>query len=318
MDLQAIVRGTEQLNDSVLVARFTNGFDIAYEKLLENEFLVYEDDEESEVKERQLIGSRITVKYSLLPAQRSGILSGHNSEEINTNKPRSFSPQAHSSIDAYISGRTSEIEDFRETAKQLFGEFTNPLGVEEFKYRDWKEYGRTSLIVFGWPVLAPYYLIAGRKHDHSGDAGIGILAAPLLLPQLLKELVAPSGEPFLRKAKRSKPTEGVLYTDNRGEDPAVVFHHDGNPKKFTQLEIIFPNGMTLTDHGLFNYPNQPYVMGKYNEAKLFFHPERDLSKRVYDLNDREQGVNNRRAEFYQQLREADHEGFLKSVGFLHD
>jgi len=313
MDLQTIVRETKQLSDNVLVAKLTNGFDVAYEKQLEKELQVYED-EDSNIREKREVGKRTTVKYSLLPIQRRGILSGHNSEEINTNKPRIFSPQAHSSIDAYISERTSDIEDFREISKQLFEEFTVSLGIKEFKYRDWKEYGRVSLTVLGWPVFLSWYLISGHKHDASGDGGLAILASPLLLPLLAKEFFAPNE--FLRKASRSKTTEGVLYVENRGDDPAVVFHHDDNPKRFTQLEIIFPNGITLTDHGLFTYPNQEYVLGKYHEAKFFFHPEGDLSQRVYDLNEREQKVGNRRAEFYHQLREADHDGFLKSVGFL--
>ena len=190
------------------------------------------------------------------------------------------------------------------------------MGISDFKYRDWKEYGRTSLIVFGWPVLAPYYLIAGRKHDHSGDAGIEILTAPLLFPQLVKEFVVPSGEPFLIKAKKSRATDGVLYAENRRDDPAVVFNPDDNPKRFSRLEIIFPNGMTLTDHGLFNYNNQKHVMEAYHHAKFFFRPEGDLSQRVYDLNDRRQNVSCKIAEFYQQLREADQGQFLRSIGFI--
>ena len=81
MDLQSLVRETKPLIDNVLVVRFTNGFDVAYEKQSETEFRVYVD-EDSEVKERKPVGSRTTVKYSLLPAQRCGILP-HNCKEIN-------------------------------------------------------------------------------------------------------------------------------------------------------------------------------------------------------------------------------------------
>ena len=315
MDLQSILRETRQLTDGVLIARLTNGFDLAYEKQLENEFHVFEN-KNSNCEERRNLGSRTTVKYALLPAQRRGITSGHNAQEIQTNKPGSFSPQARTSIDVYISKRELDIEDFREAAKQLFEEFIAPLGITEFRYRDWKEYGRVSLMVFGWPILLPQYLISGHKHDYSGDGGLAVLTAPFLLPHLARELVAPNE--FLRRAYRAKGIDGVLHEETRGDDSAILFHPDGNPKKFSRVEIIFPNGMTLTNYGLFTCPNQEYVMGEYNRAKFFLHSDKELNKRAYDLNEREKSENNRWVEFYERLRESDsdHEGLLNSVGFL--
>lgn len=344
MDLQTIVRETKQLSDNVLVVSLTNGFKIIYEKQYQNKFEIYEDDD-SKVKERRKVGTRTTVTYSLFHPESDCLCEGNNATEIQTNKPTSFSRQAHSSIDDYlkrnacISKRTSDIKDFDfggETAKddpvQLFEEFTSPLEIKEFKYRDWEEFGQQTLAVFGSPVLILWDLISrlwdsisgqnGQKHDHNGAGAYAIFALPIMPLYLLKELVAPNE--FLIRGNRSKKTKGVLYGENRGDDPAVVFCHDDNPKKFTRLEIIFPNGMTLTDHGLFNYPNQEYVMSQYNKAKFFFHPDGELSKRVYDLNDRKQEAENRWKkqekifrQFYQQLKEeTNHETFLKSVGFL--
>ena len=319
-----MLKSTEKLSDDVLVLRFTNGFDVAYEKGVQDEFRVFKEND-TLVERRTKVRSKITVKYSSLPIIGKKISGGDNSADIYTHEARSFSSDAHYTIDDYLSKRELNVEDFTTTAKHLFDACTAQLQINKFTYRDWNEY-RTGGIIFllalGWPILVPYYLIDGHKRDHCRDYEQAILYAPLMLPFVLffsiKELIAP--KTFLTEAYRVNDKSSVLHKQNRGDDPAVVFSYGDNPKTFSSLEIFFPNGMSLTDRNLDDprrlSNGEEYAMEKYRTAKFFIRPDDNLIKQVHDLNERKGKSINASQEFYRQLTESDHGSILKRVGFL--
>ena len=88
-----------------------------------------------------------------------------------------------------------------------------------------------------------------------------------------QELVKPSG-----KAKKIKNKE-LLSKENTGENP-VMGIGEGNPDRFSSLDLVFPNGVMLSSYGAYK-PQNDLGDKTHKNAKYFLPVEPQLRDEFY-------------------------------------
>lgn len=308
MGLQDMLAGTDQLGEDVVVARFNNGFEVAYERQLERGVLVTQT---ADGRKEEVQGGTV-VRYALLDHRE--LPGGHNAKDLETHDYAGFSRDAERMINTYIktAGTAMKREFDQRTARshELYERITAPLEVEQYQHRRWGEYAGAWGMVLAWPVLLPMTL--ARPSGGSGD--LGILLMPLLIPHLIKELFIP--HEFLERSSRVK-NKKQLVRENDGTRVAVEFRYGGeSPRDFAALDLIFPEGLTLTHYGLFKSQNQEHIQGKYRDAKFFMDVDDTTREGVRSLHHEQEDMWDRWREFQKFLGASDQKTLLQRAGFL--
>ena len=161
----------------------------------------------------------------------------------------------------------------------------------------------------GWPLLL-YSTITRKTTSASGDAEIAwLFFAPVGFVYAARELLKPSLEVKII-------TNTAALSKERKEDyPAVLLNYSNDPKKFSDLELVFPNDISLRNGGACRQNNQK-CLEKYKEATYFLPVEKTLKEKLYASINLEEKRIEERIQFGRRLQETDQVAFLQKIGFL--
>ncbi len=303
INLQDKMKDVVTYGKSFRIVKFDNGFSVAYERqnVQKREVMELANGD----RDVQMITSPETfIAYGLLPP-RGSLPGGHNADILGSNKPASFSNEAEDIAEDYVSKKDRWIERVERGTQELYKEAIAPLNIKEFKHRDWKELGQGSLFAFGWPILLPYYMIQGHKSDHSGDGGLAVLFAPLLIPYIIKGLVIPS-----ETSLKVENTKLLTRDSEEGKNVALDLNYSGNPRKFDCIELILENGLEISSSGyIFDGRKEDY-----KKAQWFMKVDERIKEAFCEAHESTQGEWNRWRNFREELKENNQEGLMELIG----
>ncbi|HLC97574.1 MAG TPA: hypothetical protein VJC21_02235 [Candidatus Nanoarchaeia archaeon] len=306
MNLQEMLKNVKYADKNVLIAEFSNGFAVAYERGTEQWARMGES---GQAEQRSVTPGETFMKYALLPPSKGILCPGHNANYLDTQKWCSFSAAGKETIDVYLKRQQTPLTQENEKQRELYQQMIAPLEITEYTYTQWKEVGQGLLMgIAGWPMLI-YCSVTGKK-SASGDPELAMLFAPIGFVYAGQELVKPSG-----KAKKIKNKE-LLRKENTGENPAMWI--GGNsPDRFRSLDLLFPSGVMLRSFGADKSQNE-FEDESYKNAEHFLPVEPRLRDKVYASFAKTEQIWNQWRAFGEMLQPENQTALLRSLGFYGD
>ncbi|MBM3200259.1 hypothetical protein FJZ53_04940 [Candidatus Woesearchaeota archaeon] len=278
------------LGENIRVAELENGFSVAYENKGIGEKVCGECGHKHKHHE---------AVYAILKVGRS-----YNCYETGTGRNASFSKEAEEKVESYLSsfGPENTTDSLESKIPGLYEEATKPLGIKEYRHRDWDEIGMWSKAILYWPVSI-YYAFTGNSGLYN-EGLLGAVLAPFFAPYILYRLAWPS-----KKAKKITNKKAIIR--NRAEgNAALTSYCEMNPKKFNSLDIVFDNNVKLSEHHLTRITR--YGKEKYWTAKWFIKMDPELKKRIYETFEAIDLEDEKYYNSYLETERADHSALMKA------
>jgi len=242
MNLQERIAKVNKIGTDKVIIEFDNGFGVAYEKHARQIEQICVDSDGVAYDTKDVKAIHVTQKPL-------GPVHGLESDLIRGNTSY-LSPEMEDIVQKPLVSSQKEAKANQKSITKCYDELVKPLGIEEYKYRPWKEIAVNAGGIIGltlaWPFTTAYMMLGGAKNMHH-DAALGIFMAPLGLPAVLyysaKEILSPSTSAY-------RVTNRNLLTEKKGDDTAaLVFPYDSKatPKRFTTQKIAFPDGLEVSE-----------------------------------------------------------------------
>lgn len=322
-----------------LIVEFRNGFGIAYEKT--ESFVEQETFDENGFCVNVARKKVPHISYRELEPTTDKVegaksLSGHDRGR----RMAVFSKELESLLEAPQTSAQRSAYELESKLENCFDAITEPLQMEEYKFRDWKNILQGVGAIVGltaiWPFSMAYILLGGmRKTDTSGDASLAFMMAPLALPSVLayaaKEIISPT-----TKANRIKTTE-ILSQKPDKNSAYLFFPYDekATPSRYNCVEFVVSDRIHLSDgermvHTIINNGGSSTFCDEraifvrkeeredpeYGGKKWFFPVDKDLVTELESTIDEKEKLHDEYNSFYKQLNQKNQIAMLKSVGFV--
>lgn len=277
MTLQDLLRGVQQLNDSISVIEFEEGLAIGCERL---------DHETAD-----------DIRFAIVDNQR----------DIHISMPRCYqdgesgmiSEEAQETLKQYAATLPNPLKDIRQGLRDSYDSILDPLEVEPVRKRGYGTLAFGIALTATYPISAPLSFVASAATGN--PYAFSAFTYPFLcLGEGIKGVVQPqptgmriANVDLLTESPKDNSYVGIgtfgrLTPDHFGD-------HTSSKDKQGFLQVHMADGLEL--HG--NMATYPCDGNHYQRMRHFLKTDLDLIGHVYSLKAREERVHERRRELHE-------------------
>ncbi|MEK6969675.1 MAG: hypothetical protein AABW48_04565 [Nanoarchaeota archaeon] len=349
--LEEKVKETKKLGENLLVAEFTNGCAVAYERTSQSSHpVVY-----------GVLHQRKLLSYAL-PCGWYMEINDNNVRRALCGSADKFTSEVRENLVTYQQQRQTKFGELEHNLDELYKKITAPLEIQENKDRPWGVLISSAVVTLTYPISVPWGLAylahqrranvrefqkvygEGRVPHSEAMPELLLVAAPSLFANALSETIFSNkqGERFYRVknkkalitgknsfAETSKILAAVEFSslDKEFCTRASWFLGVGHPKDGTPARshdyphILFADGKELHQGG---FAFERSLDGKYGthecyaKAQWFLPVNLDAKQQLNSLIEQQRDLIPKESQFEEEIHQnvGEHLAFLKRIGFV--